>query len=277
MRKEPRPSNVRDVGDRLKLHRHQVRADGRDYQVVTLRPGTRARFSTNFYHQTWHVLSDPHGALLLARLLWGLSYQRQPGTVVIIDRRFITSNPFDAEQGEPIVLVPADLTHLPARTARYLSREITGTVSSTVRWHTWGLDLAVDQWRTRRANGFRWHSGGDESRTEIEQAGGLLSLRASSTSLRRWAVYVATMGDVVYEGMSYTELDGPRWELCRGDGEVQTFRDFHQRVSVAKVSRSEVLAAGNAPGAAEEIRPLVWSRNATVRNRRRPRGVKASV
>ncbi|MFC4119046.1 hypothetical protein [Nonomuraea zeae] len=45
--KQPRPSTTRATGDRLKLHRHHLRADGRDYQVITLRPGTRARFSTN--------------------------------------------------------------------------------------------------------------------------------------------------------------------------------------------------------------------------------------
>ncbi|MEO3869868.1 hypothetical protein ABGB18_13655 [Nonomuraea sp. B12E4] len=42
------------------------------------------------------------------------------------------------------------------------------------------------------------------------------------------------MGDFTYEGMSYTELDGPRWEPCRSDGEVQTFLDYHQRVAVAR-------------------------------------------
>ncbi|WP_433436315.1 hypothetical protein [Nonomuraea sp. CA-141351] len=42
--------------------------------MITLRPGTRARFSTNFYHGTWHILSDPHGALLLSRLLWACPF-----------------------------------------------------------------------------------------------------------------------------------------------------------------------------------------------------------
>ncbi|MEV7907704.1 hypothetical protein [Streptomyces anulatus] len=105
----------------------------------------------------------------------------------------------------------------------------------------------------------------------MSQLGGLLSVRASSSLLRRWAVYVATMGDDVYKGMSYTELDGPKWELCRSDGEVQTFRDYHRRVSIAKVSRREVLAAENAPGEPAELQPLVWSRNDTVRSRRRQR------
>lgn len=43
--------------------------------MVTLRPGTNALFSTNFYHGTWHILSDWHGARLLGRLLWGRAYQ----------------------------------------------------------------------------------------------------------------------------------------------------------------------------------------------------------
>ncbi|TKK85962.1 hypothetical protein FDA94_24000 [Herbidospora galbida] len=242
--------------------------------MITLRPGTRARFSTNFYHQTWHILSDPHGALLLSRLLWGLSFQRQPDTVVIIDRRFIDPNPFDAKQGDPIALVPADLTHLRARTARHLSRRSAtpGTTSGTVRWHTWGLDAAVDEWRTQRAAGTWWRVWRPEEdvrAAEVTQLGGLLNVRASSSLLRRWAVHVATMRDHAYKGMSYTELDGSKWEPCRSDGEVQTFRDYRQRVSVATISRREVLAAENELGTPAELRPLVWSMNDTVRSRRR--------
>ncbi|TMR24290.1 hypothetical protein ETD86_05130 [Nonomuraea turkmeniaca] len=234
--------------------------------MITLRPGTRARFSTNFYHETWHILSDPHGALLLSRLLWGLSFQRQPDTVVVIDRRFIDPNPFDAEQGDPIALVPADLTHLSSRTARHLSRRVAvpGTMSGTVRWHTWSLDVAVNEWRTQRADGTwwrQWRPEEDIRAAEITRLGGLLNVRASSSLLRRWAVYVATMHDYVYGGMSYTELDGPKGEPCRSDGEVQTFHDYHQRVSVARISRREVLAAENTPGEPAELRPLIWSRN----------------
>ncbi|WP_336214082.1 hypothetical protein [Nonomuraea sp. LPB2021202275-12-8] len=268
--KQPRPSNTRQAGDRLKLHRRHLRADGREYTVITLRPGTRARFSTNFYHQTWHILSDPYGALLLSRLLWGLSFQRRPDTVMIIDRRFIDPNPFDAEQGDPIALVPADLTHLPARTARQLGRRSAAPGSGTVRWHTWGLDQAVAEWRAQRADGTwwrQWHPAADGRAAEVSRLGGLLSVRASSSLLREWAVSVATMADHVYHGMSYTELDGPKWEPCRSDGEVQTFDDYHRRVAVAEISRREVLAAANVPGEPAEVRPLVWGRNDAVRNR----------
>ena len=42
--------------------------DGRRYTVVVPRLGMDCRFSTNYFHCTWHVLSDWHGARLLGRL-----------------------------------------------------------------------------------------------------------------------------------------------------------------------------------------------------------------
>ncbi|NUW42748.1 hypothetical protein [Nonomuraea rhodomycinica] len=275
-RKHPRPAGTRAIAERLKLHRHHVRADGRDYTVITLRPGTRARFSTNHHHQTWHILSDPHGALLLSRLLWGLSFQRRPGTVVLLDRRFIGPNPFDADPGDPIALVPALLTHLPARTARALSRRVTepGSQSGTVLWRTWGLAAAVEAWHGRYADP-DWsrtsRARDDERAADVRHLGGVLSLRAAPSLLRRWAVYTATMGEDVWHGMSYTELDSTGgWRTCRGEGEVQTFLDYHRRVSVARVSRREVLASGDAPAEPADLRPLVWARNDAVLSRRLP-------
>jgi hypothetical protein len=85
----PRPQAATRVVDRLKLHRRQLWLDGRPYTVISLRPGTDARFSTNVFHGTWHVLSDWRGARLLGRLLWGLAYQHTPGTLVLIDRPFL--------------------------------------------------------------------------------------------------------------------------------------------------------------------------------------------
>lgn len=269
-RKHIRPSSAHDTGDGLKLHRHHLRADGRDYQVITLRPGTLARFSTNFFHETWHLLSDPHGALLLGRLLWGLSYQRRPGTLVLIDRRFIDPNPFDAEPGDPIVLVPAELTHLSRQAARRLSHW-RATEPATVRWHTWGLDTATGEWRSDRRDTVwaqAWRHDDDVRRADVSRLGGLLCARASAATLRRWAVRVTTMHDWTQHGMSYVGLEGP-WNLCRGEGEVQTFADYHRRVSVAEVSRREVLAGNAAPAAPADLPPLIWARNTTVRHRRR--------
>ena len=50
-----RPSSTRAAGDRMKVHRRTVRLDGPEHTVITLRPGSRARYSTNHYHGTWHV------------------------------------------------------------------------------------------------------------------------------------------------------------------------------------------------------------------------------
>ncbi|MGW4790953.1 hypothetical protein ACWEPC_00870 [Nonomuraea sp. NPDC004297] len=45
--------------------------------------------------------------------------------------------------------------------------------------------------------------------------------------------------------------------------------DYHRRVSVAEVSRREVLAANAAPAAPADLPPLIWARSTTVRHRRR--------
>ncbi|GAA3702791.1 hypothetical protein GCM10022224_080740 [Nonomuraea antimicrobica] len=75
-----------------------------------------------------------------------------------------------------------------------------------------------------------------------------------------WPLLTALGGtDLWVQGLSYTELN-PGRELCRSDGEVRTFTDHDQRVSVAKVSRAEVPAAADIPRDTEERRPLVCAR-----------------
>ena len=106
--KRPRRGSATD--EMMKLHRRTMVLDGRVYTVISLRPGSDFRFSTNRFHETWHVLSDWRGARVLSRLLWGLAYQRRPGTLVVIDPEHLDPNPFDAAPADPIVLVPSELT-----------------------------------------------------------------------------------------------------------------------------------------------------------------------
>ncbi|MGY4099205.1 hypothetical protein ACW2Q0_06545 [Nocardia sp. R16R-3T] len=106
--KRPRPGSAAD--HMAKLHRRTMVLDGRVHTVLALRAGSDFRFATNYFHETWHVLSDWRGARMLARLLRGLAYRRRPGTLVIIDPAHLDPNPFDAALSDPIVLVPADLT-----------------------------------------------------------------------------------------------------------------------------------------------------------------------
>src|SRR5215831_7359241 len=124
LRARPRPDAATRVVDRVKLHRRAMPLDGRLYTVITPRPGTDVRFSTNYFHGTWHILSDWHGARMLGRLLWGMAFQRKPGTLLLIDRPFLDPNPFDAEPADPIALVPAPLTPLTTKAARHLRRRL---------------------------------------------------------------------------------------------------------------------------------------------------------
>ncbi|GAA4566396.1 hypothetical protein GCM10023193_43000 [Planotetraspora kaengkrachanensis] len=251
-----------------------LRADGRDYNVITLRPGAGARYSTNRYHETWHILSDVHGARLLGRLLWGLSYQRVPGTVVVIGPQHLDPNPFDAEPADPIALVPSHLTTLTARASRSLRRLLAApaTPDGTVRWHTWSLDPAVAELRAWRPGAAwpAWRPPADPYGVAIDRIGGLLTLRGSPAVLREWAVDVARVGDHPHRGVDYTYLGSGDAIGCRSDGEVQVFGDYHQRVSVARVSRREVLAGVPAGASADDVNPRVWGHNKTVRARRLP-------
>ncbi|MEV4459331.1 hypothetical protein [Microbispora sp. NPDC049633] len=276
-RKGPRPDTAARAGDGLKLHRRPVRADGRDYNVITLRPGSRARFSTNRFHETWHILSDVHGARLLGRLLWGLSFQRLPGTVVVVDRPHLDPNPFDAEPADPIVLVPADLTTLKRQGVRELLRRLAARASSagTVRWHTWGLDaeLARTRERVRECRELRrwpgWEPPAADRGAAVERIGGALVFRAPPARLRAWAVDVAMLGDDMRHGMDYVYLEASNSPLCWGDGEVQVFSDYRRRVAVAGISRREVLAdlpEGSAPA---DVDQRIWRHNSTVRARGR--------
>lgn len=258
--KQQRPAAARSVGDGLKLHRHAVRSVGHVRTVITLRPGSRARFSTNRFHDTWHVLSDDYGARLLARLLWGLSYQARPGTIVLIDRPFLTPNPFDADPADPIVLVPGWCTPFDDRTARRLKARLPLAKSDgTVRWRTFGLDRTLepggvqDWWdRTRHL----------PQTGRVARSGGLLVLTPGTPeAARAWALDAARLDTRRY-GTAHVYLDP--WD--RGhEGEIQLFRRFRPMVSEASRARAQVLSRARPPSDPEALRTAVWWEAESVR------------
>ncbi|WP_051814227.1 hypothetical protein [Kitasatospora sp. MBT63] len=253
----------------MKLHRRVLRLDGREYTVLGLRPGTTARFATNRYHGTWHLLSDRAGAQLLARLLWGLSYERHPGTLVVIDRPFLDPTPFEGEASDPVVLVPRGLTPLADGAARALRRALplAPPPAGTVRWRTHGLDLALADpggWDERVRAQFRRE--GDDGSTVLRR-GGLVTVSASPRALREWAVDAARLGDRGPYEMDYTFLG----EGCDAPGEVQTFRRYRSMVSSAVVAHREILAEDTGRDLPQSVRERIWHRSAEVRRRtRRP-------
>jgi hypothetical protein len=259
MAKRQRPATARAAADGMKLHRRVLRLDGRDHTVIGLRPGSTARFSTNRFHQTWHVLSDQHGARLLARLLWGLSYQARPDTVLLIDRPFLTPTPFDADPADPIMLIPGWNTMFGERATRDLKARLPLSTPShgTVRWRTFGLDQVLADLETWRRDSV-WQP----ERGKMERRCGVVFLRPySPEEARRWAVQAATMDPNDRYGTDYDHFGS--WDR-NNEGEIQIFRDFGRRVSVARRARTDVLAGQNAPDDPESLREAVWARGDVI-------------
>ena len=69
----------------LKMHLHLLRTARAEYRVLTLRPGIDVQFASNYYHSTWHFLTDHIGASVLARLWWALSFDRNSNVLIVID------------------------------------------------------------------------------------------------------------------------------------------------------------------------------------------------
>ena len=274
-----RPSAARDVGPRVKLHRRVLRLDGLDHTVLTLRPGTKARFATNYAHETWHVLTDGHGGRLLGRLLWGLSYQRVPNTLVLIGRPSLDPNPFDAEPSDPIVLAPSTSTPLTQQAAWQLRRmlPLRGNPDGTVRMQTPGLDkeiAAVRHWREHVRSPGRWHHRDpvEPFATRCGRIGGVILFSAPPVVLREWACEVYELAGWYYRGQSASEGMWP-------EVEVQLWGQYHRMVSAARTARRDLLAGpapevdlpDEAPASVRElsvpvaerpprdVRELVWS------------------
>ncbi len=266
--KRPRPGSAANTGSVLKLHRRRIVLDGRSYTVITMRPDADVRFSSNCFHDTWHVLSDWRGARTLGRLLWGLSFQRHEGTLVLIDRVHLDPNPFDAAPADPIVLLPTHLTVLTEQAARRLRQRLPqcDRPEGTVRWRTHGLDrqLALENDLRSQPN---WHDlQAFEPRPTgwkaVERIGGLIVLAAGAKGLRRWASRIVKLGKWSYYGMDYTYL-------CGAEGEVQVFRQYRREVGVARQARREILGVRGTMSP-DLLERAVWSHAEDVRRRRLP-------
>jgi hypothetical protein len=257
------PSRQRRPGpNRLKLHLRQLTIGATTYRLITLRPATAVSFSTNLYHDTWHILSDLRGARLLARLLWGLAYQREPGTMVLIHARHLRPTPFDADPSDPILLIPAHLTGLDAKAFRQLKSRLgrLGPPQQTIRWQTFGIDAALEG-RTGRPAYRRLEAfSGRAQREATCRCGGFICYTASPGILREEALAVHDLRPYL-GGMDYLFLPWP-------DGEIQVFADYHRRLSEAAQGRRDVLARLRVMPDPEAFHEEVWRRRNEIRERR---------
>jgi hypothetical protein len=286
VRDAPDARRERSPLSRLKLHLRLIELDGLPYHVVTLRPGTKIAFSTNFFHQTWHIVSSQRGAQLLARLLWGLSYQRQRNTLLLVHGDHLLPTPFEAERSDPFVLAPAGFTRLTASALRALKARLSrlGPPTRTIRWQTFGLDAALRSWREDRADRrppadegsrLRWTENRRLWRQErMERLGGLICYSAPPAVLRQQALIVHRLE--VRKGNLSREMDyhflaeeSSRDSWC--DGEVQIFADYMDRVAAATEARQELVPNPNQPVLSETLQELVSRRRDRIKARRQSR------
>lgn len=239
----------------MKVHLRVRRIGGRTLRVLTLRPGTDVRFSANHFHRTWHVVSSFQGGRLLAHLLWGLAFQRKPGTLFVLHGPHLSPTPFDADPSPPIVLVPRRLTGFDATLGKALRHALPtlGPPDCTVRWQSHGLGRAV-----AAPTPPRWEIARDERARSL---GGCVCLDGSPEALRKLAIHVADMR-TGREGRSDYLPFAEHGRTWFPDGEVQLFDEYDRMVSVAREARRRVVdrpAEASSTGCPQDaLRMRVW-------------------
>ena len=254
----------------LKVHLRVVPVGATPYRVVTLRPSMGVRFASNYFHDTWHIITGIAGAHVLGRLLWGLAFQRQPGTLVMIDAPHLVPTPFEADPSLPVLLIPAGLTRFDPDDLRRLARTLrrAPVAPRTIRWHTFGmLDALVPAVHphARYPAGPR-HADADRARERISQRAGFLCYTAPPAILREQA------RDIFWTpGYRYGSYQPLAVNHCQGswdfDGEIQVLPDFDDAVASAQVARREVI--GDRAIASQTERQSVYDRRTEVEDRRR--------
>ena len=245
--------------NRLKVHRRELVLGGLRYTLLSPRPSTEARFATNRFHETWHVLTDIEGAQLLARLCWAMAYQRHDRTVAVIDPPTMVPNPFDADPSSPIVIVNSDLGPFPRDAAGSLVQALPFRTpsSGTVVLQTRGLDLALEDPSAfaQSDDQAKWRDP-HRKRRWIDGSAGLVILAAPGPVLKTWGVDLSQIGQWMREGSGYAELDYPK-----NDGEVQVLDGFAGRVERAMSLRNELFPNDAGGQLSTEDKQKIWAAN----------------
>jgi hypothetical protein len=243
--------------ERLKVHRRAVVLDGQTHTVLSPRPGGSYSFATNYFHETWHIVTDAPGARLLGRLFWAMAFQRRERTLMVIDQSCIVPNPFDADPSSPIVILNNDLGPLGRSAADDLRAALPFKTPSdgTVVLQTRGLDAALAdteafQQRETSAGG-RWND--HQRRSWINWLNGLVVVAAPAPVLRQWGVGVSRTGEQFYNGSNEEMLEWPR-----GRGEIQVLEKFHARLESAQAKREELFPGRAHEGLSDDEHRLLW-------------------
>ena len=239
---------------RLRLHRREWHHDGRTYQVISLRPSDPTRYAARTERHWTVISSDLAGARLLGRLLWGLSYQRRPDTLLVLEPNRMLPDPDHGRPSPTLVFAVAGRTVLPVATARRLRRpELWRTrPTGTVTWNTSGFPKAL---RTLHAAQDARRDGVLVPDTyeptprpaHVTVSPGLVTALAVPPRLCDWGTSAGDAGGYWYGDESCTEMD---WAATL---DVHAVRHFYRRAAIACRARVEVLAAPGCPAEPELI------------------------
>jgi len=262
------PAHIAANATGLNVHLRVVPLGHTTYRVVTLRPSMGVRFASNYFHDTWHIVTSIAGAHVLGRLLWGLAFQRQPGTLVMIDVPHLVPTPFEADPSDPIVLVPAGLTRFDREDLARLTRTLrrSPVTPRTIRWHTFGMIAALaptpDHLRFRSPTP---HPDSMLARERMSRRAGMICYSAAPELLRQHGCGIFGIRGVQYG--SYFPLAEHRHGRWHYDGEVQVLPNFDEAVASAEVARQETI--GDRAITSEVERQAVFRRRDQVEARRR--------
>lgn len=253
----------------LKVHLHLVPCGATTLRVLSLRPQCGVRYSTNYFHDTWHILTDPGGAAVLARLLWALAFQRAPDTVIALGHDHLVPTPFEADRPAPCVLAPQSRSPLTGDKLRALARHLRrpGPSHGTVKLQTFGMAAALEAYHAQRWG--RRELDALWPREHMRYLEGLMCYSAPDEVLKLQALAVHRLREYFFGGTAYTYL-AEHWQTRHHpEGEVQLFSDFTARVSAAQQVRRELLPRPETGHATSAERDHIWSEVARRRQRAR--------
>jgi hypothetical protein len=244
--------NMEPIHGRLKTHRRTLVLSGSRYTVLSPRPSVAARFATNRYHETWHIVTDMSGAHLLARLCWAMAFQRHPRTVIVIDPPLLAPNPHDGDPPLPIVVVNDDLGLFDreAATALRVALPFETVSEGTVALQTRGLDVALNNPEefAQSDDQAGWRDAHQERRW-IDASDGLLVIASPPPVLRAWGV---DLGSRTGLGSNWSHPDDPQ-----EDGEVQVLEHFSSQVEKAVEERDRLFPGRSGEQLSEDERRQV--------------------
>jgi hypothetical protein len=214
MRKHLQPHNRVDFGDAMKVHLRVLKIGQKEIHLITLRPETKATFRIEYRHPFWRMYTGRDESNLLARLLWGLSYQKHPNTMILLDSRHIVSiedkdniMPDVPVLSPPLLILPTNLTSVSEKMLNGLKSHLKNSniLTKTIRWHTFGLDKALE----KEAKPEEIYSKSLYDQEKIFACQGFICYTARPPILRKNALYLYDVPMNPPHGVAYWEMKHP--------------------------------------------------------------------